>query len=351
MARPVGLEALAAREVDQDRPTVETLTAIIRGLKSIVPLPTLAAQLKMEPEEVLRTITGLGTWLIRAHGAAPGAIVYASQQRQLSFFQATPGTIVIPLGYDQGARDTSRSIRAILVHDPDASELSRYIDRQFNVDAQVLTGQEVLDVWTVAALGLLDRLQHGSSSPRWAGVMLEAYDLLDVSLTDAHRAARQIAAADPTDVETVQDALTKLIWLDEPRLRRLSDLLDACRGDASDAAVLVVEREVTMLAREIQSRPRWLAADIAHLSISQVKSLVARNDLAHDPGTRRIELDVRRRLADMDLQRDFDLLVPDGVRATAMGGADVFWTAVEARIAGDPEWRQPLADLLDAEPV
>jgi hypothetical protein len=351
MVRPSSLEKIASQVAAPPRLTIDTLSAVVEGLRAVTPLATMVENLQLTEEEIFKIVTDLGTWLIHAHGRAPGEITYAAKQAQPTLFQG-PATkvVVVPLGFDRrkGRRhDISRSIRAIIVHAPDQAELARYIDRQFPSEIMTLTGRDVCVIWRVATMGLLDALHEGSNSRSWASVMLEAYDLLDVSLTDAHRAARLLCTADKLGLDDLEASLTKLAWLNESRIRRLVSLLDMCREDPSVESMRILERELSLLTQELLARPPWLAATIGQLIQGQVIRLIERNGLGLDPETRKIELEVRRRLATMGLKRDFDLLVPDGVRATLLGFSDVFWDALDARNQGDSEWRLALDDLLE----
>jgi hypothetical protein len=353
MVRPAALETIANQAVAPPPLSLDTLTGVVKGLRAVTPMEELTESLGLTEDEIFRIVTDLGTWLIHAHGAAPGVIVFAAQQAQLSMLQGQglSNDVVIPLGFDrrQGRRhDVTRSIRAIIVHNPDSTELARYIDRQrVHTESAVLSGRDVFVVWAVATLGRLHELHKGSSLKSWATVMLEAYDLLDVSLSDAHRAARQISASSRLNLDELGDALTKLAWLNEPRIGRLTRLLEMCKEDPGHQSMRVLERDVAIFSQELLARPSWLAATIANLDVVQVTRLVARNGLGFNLEIRKIELNVRKALAARGLKRDFDLLVPAGVRAILLGAEDVFWDSLDARASGDPDWRVPLDEALE----
>jgi hypothetical protein len=349
MARLAALEDIATSTTTSTRLSIDTLIGVVEGLRTVTPLETLSKNLKLSEDEIFKIVTGLGTWLIHAHGAAPGDIAYASDQNTEDLHQS-PTTVMVPLGFDRrrGRRyDVKLSIRAIIVHDPDQAELARYIDRQFPNETATLIGRDIFALWRLATTGQLHRLQDGSMSKSWAGVMLEAYDLLDVSLADAHRAARELVSVDALDTTRLGDALTKLAWLNESRVRRVSALLEMSQEDESSQSARIVERELELFVKELCARPAWLTPSIDKLTQGQVLRLVERNGLGLDPETRRIELDVRRELTARNLKRDFDLLVADGVRATLLGASDVFWSALDARAEGDHDWRDSLDALLE----
>jgi hypothetical protein len=350
VARLEKLVALAAQENTTTQLSLEKLIAVINFLRATIPMSQVTRDLDLTEDDVFRIITELGTWLIHAHGAAPGEIIAADASLQLSLLP-TEGAVVVPQGFDRrnGLRhDISKSIRAVLVHNPDDTELARYIDRKYPNEGLVLTDTAVHTVWTIAMVGELDNLHLGSDSPEWARVMLEAYDLIDVSLTDAHRAARRITAMQSIDLDDLANAFAQLSWLHESKMRRLTNILEIVRSSPGDDASQILERELGMLASELEKKPGWLPLNIGDLEKGQIVRLVERNGLARDPDSRKIELEIRSRLTDRGLKRDFDLLVPDGVRATLLGAPEVFWDAIEERKNGEPEWREPLDKLLES---
>lgn len=349
MAQLTGLEVLSNSTEVTPRLELPTLVGVVDGLRAVTPLETLCEELNLTEDEVFKIVTGLGTWLIHAHGAAPGDIVFASEQKQLSLLPDS-ATVVVPLGFDrrQGRRyDVRLSIRAIIAHNPDGAELARYIDRQFPNDQAVLMGRDVFNIWRFATLDELDDYHEGVSSKTWASVMLEAYNLLDVSLSDAQRAARRLAHAKPLDTQLLGDTLTKLAWLNESRVRKVSALLELHLEKPTVESERILQRETELFVKELLARPRWMAASIGQLSQGQVLRLVERNGLGLAPETRSIEAEVRRGLTARNLKRDFDLLVADGVRATLLGSADVFWSALDARAEGDTDWRVALDAALE----
>jgi len=351
LSRVPSIEKLRDRATQEtDKLDISTLTAVVNGLRSVSPLAQIATQVALDETEILDIVADLGSWLIHSHGMAEGEIVSAASMKQQALFQNKKKGVIIPVGFEKRAgekrRNVAKSVRAIIVHDPDDAELARYLDRKYPSDIGVLSGRDVFVVWRIATLGRLDELDEASDLRSFAQVMVEAFDLLDVTLADAEAAKQSLIAGCVADMEELTSSLVKLAWLNEGRIKKTISLLERAREDASDSAIQTLQRDLAMLTRELAESPRWRTDSIGALTQGQVLRLIERAGLGRAEDARKIETEIRRRLIEAGLKNDLDLLVPDAVAAVRMGQEEVFWNAVEDRASGVSNWRAKLDSAL-----
>ena len=317
-------------------------------------------------EQVMDLVAELGTWLVHVHGTKKVAYSVAAECEQLSLF-ALPETstpvaskrskkakkpkVVIPLGFERKAwhkRDVTNSIIAIVLNQPDDEELSRWLDRKYRSDVGVLSGKDVHTLWLLAQIGRIEDVDKMSKEPAFAQVMVAAFDLLDVSLTDAVGGLSTLYEMGkhkiPLNVERAQRAATMAVWLHEARLSQVINLAQAAANDRSGETYLLHELE--RLASYIEGHRSIRPLKLESLSGGQVQRLVERAGLGRQEDERKLEAEIRRKLTEMGLRKDMDRLLPMGMRALNVGLESTFWSAIEARRSGDPDWRYDLDEAM-----
>jgi len=340
-----------------ERLSLSTVRAVVDGVTGAYNLSAIAQSAKIDESSVMDIVAELGTWLTHVHGKAEVSVRLAIDEEQPSLFaQPGGGDVVVPLGFERRGphrRDLSRSIASICARQPDDTELGRWLDHKYPSEVGVLTGSDVFLIWTLARLGRLDEIDLLPSSRAFTQVVIAAFDLLDVGLTDARGGVAVLYLTGmgemPVDIEQLQIAATKAAWLGEARMARISRFLGL--GDSASSQ-RGLENELGNFAREVSANQQlWLPRTIASLGEGQVLRLVQRAGLGKADDHRKTEAEIRNKLIERGLRKDLDRLLPYAMRAVAAGAEAEYWAAIDARVSGDPDWRIELDETLAAHSV
>jgi hypothetical protein len=344
------LEQMAA--VSDRRFTLDQVKTFVTHLAAVSPAADIAQATGLTEDEVIDLGAKLGTWLTHVEGSVETDIILAAKQPQPPLFQdPAKNAVVIPVGFERRAkqrRDIVRALATIVVHTPDEATLARFLDRLYPSRTSVLAARDVFIVWRFAQVGRLSGLVNISQNPAFCRTMASAFNLLETAVADAEGAIATLVDenADPVNVAA---ACIKASWVNESRITRLARQAEIAVKDPSTASML--RKSQRSLAMEVKAMPRaWSFTDIAQLLEGQVLRIVQAAGLVNEESARREALDIRAKLMELDeangsdLSKDLDLLVPEGLRAKRAGLEITFWEAIDARIAGDPLWR----DLLES---
>lgn len=336
------LEQLASHEVD--RLSLDQVSMFVQMLKDGRSASDIATATELTETDVIDLGARLGTWLTHVLGAVEANIEIAAKTQQPMLFPG-PDQVVIPLGFERRAkqrRDVVRALATILVHNPDEATLSRFLDRLYPSKTSVLAARDIFVVWRFAQLGRINDLASIATNPAFNRTMASAYYALETAIADAEAGLRVLSddTADPADVRT---ACVAAKWIHESRITKMERL--ASNVCDAGAAPEILRREQRYFAREMAAAPHlWCFTSIEQLREGQIRRIVEAAGLVGDDG-RRDALDIRNRLVALgeesgfDLARDLDRLVPEGLRAKRAGVEDLYWEGIEARIGGDPHWR------------
>ena len=345
--RPAVLDRLTAVQTveAEKRFTVQEASTLIDALRNVTPLSETAKLCGLTPAEVLDLTGKLGTWLTHSVGSA-GADTETSRSRaQLSLFQdARENVVVVPPGFERRGkqrRDVNKALAAIVVHAPSESDLVRWHDRAYPDDQIAMTARDVYVWWSFARLGRIEELSDVSTSVGFSRIMVEAFDLLNVAITDA-AASLAIAVDESASAEDVADCCAAMLWVHEARVLKLQRLARICAGSGD---VTALRREQRSFRTDVARSPMFQVTDLADLSQGQVVKIVQAAGLA-ETTSRKDESELRKRLIDLGLERDLDLLVPLGLRAGQRDLDSVFWSAIDLRAKSDPNWRLELDEAI-----
>lgn len=337
------------------RVSIAIVDRIVLGVRSGEPLDATATCVGLEPSQVIDIVAALGTWLIHVYKVAIGKDDYdlAVQQHQPTLFRVHQDDILVPLGYEKSAtqpRDIARSVAAILKHEPDNAEVQRWVDRNYPTTTGVLTVGDVFSAWRWSQLALLEKIDLVSHSIAFAQICVAAFDLLDVAILDAREGARSIVEIESRlrhrlDLDSLERAVTKLAWANEARVAKTTSLLEGARAGSRELEESL-QRDLRLLAAELCATRLWGVKHISSLREGQVLRIVERAGLVPQRDTRSALREVRRALIARGLRKDLDVLLADATSALGAGLEDQFWSAVEARLSGDPQWRSDFQELL-----
>ena len=340
------------------RLTPEQVRMVVDGLKFAYPLERIVESSGLAADAVLLLTGSLGTWLTHVHGGSEATYTFAIDHEQQQLFRPGDEGIVIPLGFERRGdqrRDVARSVAAVITHNPDDTEISRFIDRKYPAAVGVLSGRDVYTVWRVAQLGRIDEMDLVSKSAAYAQVVVAAFDLLDTTITDALNGVAYLtelaesatsAFGSAEDLADLADACIKVSWVNEGRMLRLTNALDRTQASQSDSAFRSLLREVRLFARASATPGGSPPRSIAGLTEGQVQRLVEQAGLGPAVDARKVESTIRQKLIAMGLRNDVDRLLPEAMRAVSAEVEDQFWEALTARQNGDTEWRLILDEAL-----
>lgn len=368
--RVASIERLRERSKTQvQRLKNTTIRKIVDGLRAGTSLSEIVKQTRLSETEVLDIVAGLGTWLIHVHGSVPeGAVVKPTTKAtskkspaktkkvevQLSLL-GNPNNEPVPSGFEKRAphrRDVVKSVGSIIYHNPDNVEITRWLDRRYMSTSGVLTGADVATLFLVAQLGRLSEMGSLTPSPAASQAIVGAFDLFSVSISDARDGVKELAemgtAKQPIDTEKIKHNVAKMAWLDESRARRLLTLAEQAEEFGDRASQEALEQNLRSFAREA-SRTELNPTSIAALRRSQVLRLIERAGLAKSEDLKRTESSIRNKLIEMGLRDDLDRLLSDAMRAVHAKCESEFWKALEARKAGDSDWRARLQKSIAAK--
>jgi hypothetical protein len=236
-------------------------------------------------------------------------------------------------------RDITKAAAAIIVAQPSRETIVRYLQRTTERE-KMLTYEHVSLVWLFSRLGRLDDLgEINQGSAALAHCFADAYDLLEVTRSEAMRALHTLCQVDVT-VDEARDAVVRLRPLAETHAERVDRVLQRAELSGSSEALA---NELVWLRRQVDLSPySFVCSDVSSMRAGQIMRCAQHAGL-HTGGSSRVEeAEIRSRLEMLGLANEADRLVPTGVAATRQGLDDTFWEAVERRADGDPKWDSEL---------
>lgn len=371
----------SAPKVEMDKPTVAQLRGIVDGLALVQPLSDIAAQTGLEESRVLDLVAKLGTWLTHVNGGSGAVPVSRADESQQILFQVAasarprpggderqsgrkqhpslasrsrresePPKVYVPLGFERRGphkRDVSRALAAVVVADPDDATLTRFIEREYPTRSRVLTFTVLSSVWWHAANGYLDNIDTlNPDNPVLGELLVEAYDLLAASISQAQEGIKALYDGDVSDLDRLAHACTKARWLAEAEIARLERGVNAARHDPK--ATPVLRRELAFFHQRVVANWRSYDIGVGELNAGQVRRIAEAAGIRVETTSRAEETEIRNRLKEMNFTSDLDRLVPAGLRAAEAGAIDTFWEAMEERRAGRVDWQERLAEAISA---
>jgi hypothetical protein len=275
--------------------------------------------------------------------------------------------VVLPMGYERSAtqrRDISKSVRAILAKPVEEAELIRFAARHLSAPRVDLAADHVLLVHWFALAGLSDKLLEvggltreetgtivpdpsGSSNAPLAGVLVQAYDLLDVARADAVEAMVALATMEEVDFPTIAHLSRKARWLAPLELSRLEALVKGEQASASPSQVSWVHSRLRHLHRMVQAAPeQYTPGEVEQLNSAHVSQILSASGLPTDEAEdKAVIAELRTRLTEMGLVNDLDQEIPAGLRAYHEGKLEEFYASRQARVDGDPDWERLYEEL------
>lgn len=361
-------------------PTMDQLVTLCSSLESVVDLDTTSALLGMTPAQVLSEVSTLGTWLIRSKGPIDVEVeIVAQNDQRANFLRAGNKAgidtldngsqlkgeklvrlqVVIPKGFEpvRRKRDISKSLAAIVVSQPDAPTLARYIARTYPPSQQkTLTFSILSSVWKFAELKRLeeiDKVSPGNSS--FMELIVEAFDVLDSAITRALEGAEELCLivashlnhGEEIDHDAVRSACAKAQLLNEAEIRRIESRLDLAQDQGGTRALVT---ELRFFAERVKTNyGRYALTDIAQLQPGQVRHIAESAGIDVGPRDRSLEDDIRARLQAMGISTDLDRLVPTGVRASQIDRLEDFFEAMALMVSGNASWIMRLEALFNSD--
>lgn len=349
LPEPRSVAALRAH-TNATRHTVDEIAQVVEGVVAADTMDQMCERTGWEPDELRDLIAHLGTWLTHVHGTSPAERIRAEKTTETSHTRRGKNPrVVIPVGFGRQRatrRDTARSYAAVAWWAPDRAELSRYVARRWR-PAGAPTAGIVSYVWYSTSLGYVDDLdRHADPDSVWGPAVVAAWDLLEVTRSDAVAAVGRIAAAAVIDCDDVNwdqvaaDAQTCRV-LDEPVTNRLIRACGIATTGDTTSARMAAHRELRRFVTTATTNPRFSPAWVGDLSGDQTHRIIARAGIAE---CHEADRSVRDRVESLGLSADIDVILGDLRRAEAAGAADDYWESVERRAAGDDRWME----LLDA---
>lgn len=342
------------------RPNVERVTRIVQDIMSITDLDATAKAMDVDDHDtavslVLDVVAAFGTWIGHSIGTTATVVVPAADVEQLPLMQlphmlvdrkSKLPTVILPPGYEPGAahgRDVSKALSLIVVTDPGDEMIGRFVSRTYQPRSVELTYPFITGVWDFARRGRLHRIDRVSDDPVFHELVVESYDLLEVSRRDAVTALAALA-----DPRTPPQELRRLVvlsrWLAPDEVARIERCLDHPGADGAN-----LQREQLLLAARIDDQPLKLQPEsIAELAQGQVLGIIRAAGVRVD-SERGLELEIRAGLKNLGLSGDTDRLLPEAQRAASRGKLDEFWAVMNARVEGDLTWTEQLGELLSGE--
>lgn len=377
---PTVITRLRTRSAQEPTPpTLDQLRMLRDGLVQNQPLELTSRLLGISEEETVRLVIEVGSWIRQSSRVDlpklhAGPLSTETGYQLFNLPHAPRGrrrtkrkkgrakgrrsrewTAVAPPGYiERGGGNIRRPLAAILVVHPDDQMLERWMARTYTASLPLLTFPVVAAVWRFATIGMLDKLEDVSPSPRFAKLAVEAWELLELSRSSAVDAVAQLvgpvaeAAAHTLTPDLQRKLADKTLMLvkqagwafgdDVTRVARAAELL---RNDPGMQRLLW--EELQRLRKLVRDRPSaYNIVHIGQIREEQMRRICRRAGLPTSPPNPARVSQLRRRIRELGLENDADQLTPNAVVADQVGVLDEFMEAVKARADGDPDWMQKM---------
>ena len=359
-------------------PSLEQLTTLRDCLALVYSLDDTAALMGICTSRVIDEVSTLGKWLIHTNGGIEVSTETLGEMSQMVLFQeaqhkrgpATLGKgskgkaaknsgqklskrkVVLPQGFEPGrnGRDVSRALSAIVVFNPDATTLARYIARTYPpVRQSTLTFSILTSVWKFAALGRLNEIDQVNPSDRsFMNLVISAFDLLDTAISRAHEGVAELLSYAKVegwalDLDAIHLAANKARLLNEAEITRIDSRIELARSSKTPAALVT---EIRFFERRVEATPSlYKIEDIAHLNQAQVRRIAQAAGIEVEGSDRAGENDIRARLRSIGIETDLDRLVLAGIQASQSGKLESFFEVMTIRASGDDSWVSQLSDI------
>ena len=369
------IERLRNMERNQvTKPTVPQLHAIVTGLQFVKPLAEVAEDSHMEPEAVISLVAQLGTWLTHVHGGSGAVPTYDADQQVL--FQAAAGLgatgakcakkpepktakrsrkpdtlrVLVPQGFP---KRVGKALVAVVSSNPIDATLARFIEREYPTRNSVLTFTVLSSVAWWARTGRLGTIdQVNSDNEAFCELLVQAYDLLALAITQASEGIKVLATADLANMtrstlDQIELACAKALWLDEMPIGRIEAAVGAARS--SERGAVILARELMSFRQALRTQYKRYDIGVEGLNSGQVRRIAQAAGIKVEATTRAEEAKIRDRLrSDFGFASDLDRLVPMALRSIEAGHEEEFWAAMDRRKDGARDWQDRLRYVLAA---
>ena len=348
--------------------SLKQITTIVAFMLKGESISEIAKRTRLSKEYIVRAIIDLGTWLgqtTRSSATLNKTLATSSTSleiecewegpannrfKQLGLFSApSPATSSkqdkdLLLGVD-----FSKSVVQIMSTNPDESLLRRWLMRRYHSVHQVLDFGVVTLVHRICQLNRLADIEQlpkrGVFNSNFARVLVEAYDLLEVTRKDAVTAVGHLTSQSTGDKFTdLETSISTASWLHQAVFNRLSVSVELNPSE--------VQPLLARLARDAVSAPNtYLPATIAELNDGQVLRLSQHVGLRVDSVSKEELAQVRSWVAALDMSQDSDILVSSGVLACRAGLGNLYQKSLEKRAKGSFNWAKTLNTALSGVEV
>lgn len=261
--------------------------------------------------------------------------------------------VILPHGYEKGSghrRDLGKSIAAIVVTGVEDEEIIRFVARHYEEASALLSADHVHLLWWTLSHGLADKLtQLQSNHATLAGLLVQAYDLLDVARIDAITALADVLSASSDDIVGLRDALSRCRWLSPGEIGRLERVVvEFERGRDNASLRKILTSRLGNFASWVRNNPDTFAlTDVSQMSEAQLRAVLTLTGLSTDEAAEKeIVGELRANLTRMGLGADLDREIAEGLRAAKFGRLEEFYASRQARVDGDPDWAVAYAESL-----
>ena len=330
------------------KPTVKDVSSLVEDLTNEVPFSDTASKmpgknLKQKKDFTLNLITKFGTWLSHAEGAVKTVTVGGEKNLVdlINLANAPEGAVEvrIPSGYapkNSSDKDVTNAIASIVAHSPESGVIERFVSRAYRARSSDLTYPVVAGVWMFAKLGRLDNIDLVSSDPIFRKKIVDAYDLLSVSLQDAVDAIDTIVNSDvKKNSQKIIKACIKSKWVHEGFLTEIENTI-------KDKNYAKAEN----LIQHLNMRKNVLPLSLGELSAGNIRKICEYAGIPVEHTERVDETHIRSKLKSLGFAKDSDYLLADALRAHQLGKEYEFWEIMNLRHEGDSSWVDRLSDLL-----
>lgn len=330
------------------KPSVKNVVSLVKDLTTGAPLKQTAAKmpgrnLKEKKDFTLNLITKFGTWLSHAEGSVK--TVSVGDEKNLidliNLTSADPDAVEvrIPSGYapkSSSDKDVTNAIASIVAHNPESRVIERFVARAYRSRSSELTYPVVASVWMFAKLDRLDNIDLVSSDPVFRKKIVDAYDLLTVSVQDASDALDAIISSDAKqNSQKIVKACIKSKWVHEGFLTDLENSVKAKNYSKADN-----------LIQQISLHKSSLPLDLKSLSAGNIRKICEYAGIPVEHAERVDETHIRSKLKSLGFAKDSDYLLADALKAHQLGKESEFWEIMSLRHEGDSSWVDRLSGLL-----
>ena len=343
--------------------SLKQITTIVAFMLKGESISEIAKRTRLSKEYIVRAIIDLGTWLgqtTRSSATLNKTLATSSTSleiecewegpannrfKQLGLFSAP--SLATSSKQDKDLLlgvDFSKSVVQIMSTDPDESLLRRWLMRRYHSVHQVLDFGVVALVHRICQLNRLVDIEQlpkrGVFNSNFARVLVEAYDLLEVTRKDAVTAVGHLTSQSTGDKFTdLEASISTASWLHQAVFNRLSVSVESNPSE--------VQPLLARLARDAVSAPNtYLPANIAELNDGQVLRLAQHVGLRVDSVSKEELAQVRSWVAALDMSQDSDILVASGVLACRAGLGNLYQKSLEKRAKGSFNWAKTLNTAL-----